>query len=539
MSKSSVVYPSSENMIQGKIASCRYWCMRLVSCPVPGIKASVPIIGGRTLVEIICVAILILMAVSLALPSNQGAGHYGDFFGAATTVLGLRNNILQILFGISYERALYWHKVMGGCTLGMICFHALCGFNFSGVMMCFAMGMMTLTYLIKNMDFAHAFEVFYYTHLVSILLIIAFGQMHHSAMWFSLSGALWVLDVILRSFITSKTLTATATALPGEVIQLTFEGSIKYRPGQYAFIRIPSVNKVEFHPFTFSSCPEQGVMTMHVRELGDWTRRLGDLVRAHDKSGAEGALSMEVMLDGPYGDMQVDVLNPQYEVFLFISGGIGITPNQSLYNSLTSQVEAGRKLSKVYFLWSVKDKAIVDTMTPSLLSSSKVMGPELTPVSFQPPMVGRGPDNLNATQSSGVTHDSNNEGIELGTSTAASSKNDPPSDVESSVALPPSSMVFENRFYLTQVRDEGKFKDANINPKMQPWLHFGRPDIAATFDEVRALLATDQSGRKTPRVCVSVCGPPAMVHDVQEQCRISKLGCSKVAFDCHAEVFDL
>ena len=110
-------YSSGPSSVQGRLASCRYWCMRLVSCPVPGLKASVPIIGGRTLVEVICVAVLIFMAISLALPSNQGAGHYGDFFGAATTILGLRNNLLQVLFGISYERALFWHKVMGGCTL--------------------------------------------------------------------------------------------------------------------------------------------------------------------------------------------------------------------------------------------------------------------------------------------------------------------------------------------------------------------------------------------------------------------------------------
>jgi NAD(P)H-flavin reductase len=505
---------------------------------VPGIKASVPIIGGRTLVEIICIVILCAMAAGLALPSNQGAGHYGDFFGAATTILGLRNNLLQIIFGISYERALFWHKVMGICTLCMICFHALCGFNFSGFLMCFAMGIMTLTYLIKNMDIPNAFEIFYYAHLSSIIVIMGCGQFHHSVMWFSLSGALWIIDVVARSFITSKTMQASVTALPGDVVQLSFQGTLTYRPGQYAFIRIPAVNKVEFHPFSFSSSPQQQTMTMHIRELGDWTQRLGDLVRAHKSSGAEGDLSLDVMIDGPYGNMQVDEHCADYEVFLLISGGIGITPNQSLYNSLTAAAEHGRKLRKVFFIWSVKDKAIIDTMTPSILTSDKVLGTELTPVSFQPAMVGNAPDNINntsATHTSAVT--SEEAGIELSSSAVSQ---DESRDIEAS-SCPPVAKVFENRFYLTQVREEAQFKEANISPENQPWLHFGRPDLTKTFEEVSSMLQADheRSGQKIPRVCVSVCGPSAMVHEVQDLCRQTKLGCSKVAFDCHAEVFDL
>mmetsp|Transcript_14500 Transcript_14500/g.27116 ORF Transcript_14500/g.27116 Transcript_14500/m.27116 type:complete len:558 (+) Transcript_14500:142-1815(+) len=538
--------------LQRQLASWRYWCMRLVSCPMPGLKASFPIIGGRTLIEIICFLMLVLMAVSLAMPDNKDAGEIGDLFGAATTIFGLRNNLLQVLFGISYERALFWHKVMGSCTLGIICFHALIGFDFTGFMICVSMGLMALTYFIKNMSFPHAFEVFYYTHFVSILLIMVFGQLHHDAVWFSLSGLLWIVDVLMRSFVTSQTLTAHATSLPAGVIQLSFEGSVEYKAGQYAFLRIPAVNKVEFHPFSFSSCPQQDTVTVHIRELGDWTRRLGDLVREHDKSGADGALSLEVMLDGPYGNMQVDVQDPQYEVFVLISGGIGITPNQSLYNSLASEAETGRQLRKVLFLWSVKDKAIINTMTPSLLSSGKMLGPDLTPLSFQPAMVGRGPDNLSAANTPPLAVVTKNEDVELRSSPASgavskASSDRTPGDIESASPLAPfsssnasssSKMIFENRFYLTQLRDESHFKDANISPEVQPWLHFGRPDISAVFDEVRSLVRADKVGTGRSRVCVSVCGPSSMVQDVQELCRISHLGCADVAFDCHAEVFD-
>lgn len=509
---------------------------------MPGIKATVPIVGGRTLVEILCMLGLILIAAALALPDNKGAGRYSDFFGAATTILGLRNNLLQVIFGISYERALHWHRVMGCCTLAMIIFHALCGFSFSGFMICFAVGAMLLTYFIKNVNTPRAFEIFYYTHLASVMVIIVFGLMHHSAMWFSLSGFLWMLDVIARSFITGKTLKATATSLPGDIIRLTFDKPIKYEPGQYAFIRIPAVNIVEYHPFSFSSSPQQDQMVMHVRELGDWTRRLGDLARAHT---GDAPLSLEVMMDGPYGNFQVNVLDPDYQVFVLISGGIGITPNQSLYNSLVTEVEAGRSLRKVLFLWCVKDRAIVNSMTPAILSSKKLQDPDMTPLSFQPAMVGRPPDNLNVTNVMSVTDSEGGGGVEMNVATAEHDQRN--GDIESSTQHALSSQIFENRFYLTQVRAEDHFQEANIRPEQQPWLHFGRPDLAKTFEEVCLMLQSPEGYPSAsccrqiqiPRVCVSVCGPAVMVQQVQELCRQSKLGCSNVIFDCHAEVFDL
>lgn len=283
-------------------------------------------------------------------------------------------------------------------------------------------------------------------------------------------------------------------------------------------------------------------MTIHIRELGDWTTRLGDLVRAHDKKAPAEPLNIEVMVDGSYGNHMINLESPEYEVFLLISGGIGITPNQSLYNNLISQVESGRVLRKVFFIWSVKDKALVNTMTPDMLESKKLT-PDYTPLSFQPGMMGVSDKSLHApVTAANKTQPDSYQG-------SAVKEFDNATVTTSTDAPLPSSVVFENRFYLTRVRSEEEFTRANIDPVTQPWLKFGRPDIAALFEEVHTLLLKDNKtsvasaattrATTTPRVAVSVCGPPGMVAAVQDLCRLTQFRGSKVRFDCHAEVFDM
>lgn len=44
--------------------------------------------------------------------------------------------------------------------------------------------------------------------------------------------------------------------------------------GQYVFIQCPSVSRLEWHPFTLTSAPEEDYFTAHIRIVGDWTQAL-------------------------------------------------------------------------------------------------------------------------------------------------------------------------------------------------------------------------------------------------------------------------
>lgn len=130
------------------------------------------------------------------------------------------------------------------------------------------------------------FEVFYWTHLLSIptwvLLIL------HSPnfwKWFLVPGFLFIVEVVGRmkricsqrgrSYITS------AVAMPSDVVKLTVQRphGFRFHAGDFCYLNIPSVAKYEWHPFTISSSPENSEeLTFHVRAVGEWTRSLHNKV---------------------------------------------------------------------------------------------------------------------------------------------------------------------------------------------------------------------------------------------------------------------
>ncbi|MCG8626101.1 MAG: hypothetical protein MJE68_29400, partial [Proteobacteria bacterium] len=56
-----------------------------------------------------------------------------------------------------------------------------------------------------------------------------------------------------------------------------------YQPGDYIFLKIPSIAKYEWHPFTMSSSPEQDFIGLHIRAVGTWTNKLYDFIVEYNK----------------------------------------------------------------------------------------------------------------------------------------------------------------------------------------------------------------------------------------------------------------
>lgn len=98
----------------------------------------------------------------------------------------------------------------------------------------------------------------------------------------------------------------------------------RFSPGQFAWI---TVNRSPFadveHPFSFSSSAEQHhVLGFTIKALGDFTERI--------HAFPPGA---RVYLDGPFGAFSMD-RRPNARAFLFIAGGIGITPIMSMLRTM-------------------------------------------------------------------------------------------------------------------------------------------------------------------------------------------------------------
>jgi predicted ferric reductase len=82
------------------------------------------------------------------------------------------------------------------------------------------------------------------------------------------------------------------------------------------YLAIPELSWLQWHPFSLSSSPNQKVVTLHIRKMGNWTKALYEL--------SENKKHVDILLEGPYGNLSVDIMGDRkYKNVMLISGGIG------------------------------------------------------------------------------------------------------------------------------------------------------------------------------------------------------------------------
>ncbi|KAL4932041.1 putative NADPH oxidase (NoxA) [Aspergillus undulatus] len=160
---------------------------------------------------------------------------------------------------------------------------------------------------------------------------------------------------------------------PYDAMEIQFrKPSFKYKAGQWLFIQVPEVSNTQWHPFTITSCPFDEYVSIHVRQVGDFTRALGDALgcgpaQARDLEGLDPMGMYEVALqngqqmpklrvDGPYGAPAEDVF--ENEIAVLIGTGIGVTPWASILKNiwhLRASPNPPRRLRRVEFIWVCKD----------------------------------------------------------------------------------------------------------------------------------------------------------------------------------------
>ncbi|KAM9156137.1 NADPH oxidase 3 [Pangshura tecta] len=130
----------------------------------------------------------------------------------------------------------------------------------------------------------------------------------------------------------------------------------KMEPGQYIFLQCPSVSRLEWHPFTLTSAPEEEFFSVHIRAVGDWTEALFKACGAEEKVFKESWKLPRLAVDGPFGAGTTDVFH--YRVSVCIAAGIGVTPFASILKSIWFKCcnpNTELTLEKVYFYWTCRD----------------------------------------------------------------------------------------------------------------------------------------------------------------------------------------
>nr|AUB29459.1 NADPH oxidase complex component NoxA [Volvariella volvacea] len=161
--------------------------------------------------------------------------------------------------------------------------------------------------------------------------------------------------------------------------------SFKYTAGQWLFLQVPEVSRWQWHPFTITSAPEDPYVSVHIRQVGDFTYALGErlgvgpsVVKAMTNAAMNGVEKDEklygtrgdfveidsstagkplpiVRIDGPYGAPAEDVFS--CEVAVLIGAGIGVTPFASILKHIWYRQRKGTlgTLRRVEFIWVAKD----------------------------------------------------------------------------------------------------------------------------------------------------------------------------------------
>lgn len=141
--------------------------------------------------------------------------------------------------------------------------------------------------------------------------------------------------------------------------------------GQHVLLRIFFSGRVfESHPLTILtapppiSCLSTPSLVLGVRVCGDWSRALNlyaleeENNRVMDeKSAAAHNVSVQVMVDGPYGGCSIDIGN--YESVLLVAGGAGATFTLGLLDDIVGRCiklgrTGGERTRKIEFAWCVR-----------------------------------------------------------------------------------------------------------------------------------------------------------------------------------------
>lgn len=200
------------------------------------------------------------------------------------------------------------------------------------------------------------FEVFRYIHYLwfpTMILLILHGQFcflrndlgkcvgSTTIYWvgisliFSLLDSFYVLRRTLKFAYISKVIQHPSNVYEVQIKKPNFI----FLSGQHLYLNVPAISRLQWHPFTITSAPEEDHLSIHVRIVGDWTKAL------HTRLLKPRLEYIRLYVDGPYGSACQNY--EKYTSIICIGAGIGQTPFASILKSLWFRLN--RPISPVPF----------------------------------------------------------------------------------------------------------------------------------------------------------------------------------------------
>jgi len=172
------------------------------------------------------------------------------------------------------------------------------------------------------------FEWFYYVHHLFVLVLFFVCLHYDGAIIYLIPGvAIYTIDKLMGLVAYKNCALAKTEMVSSDVLEVSFkiDDTIRYKAGQYVFVNVPSVSHLQWHPYSLTSTPNAnpGELFFHIKEAGESTR---SWTRRVVEAGRAGQLEMRI--DAFYGDYSEELQTKK--AVALIGGGIGITPMMSL-----------------------------------------------------------------------------------------------------------------------------------------------------------------------------------------------------------------
>ncbi|XP_068165263.1 cytochrome b-245 heavy chain [Antennarius striatus] len=165
---------------------------------------------------------------------------------------------------------------------------------------------------------------------------------------------LYVCERLVRIYRSHQKVVITKVVMhPSKTLELQMKRKgFRMEVGQYVFIQCPSVSRLEWHPFTLTSAPEEDYFSAHIRIVGDWTQALYKACGGDATEPLEAWKLPKIAIDGPFGTASEDVF--RYEIVMLVGAGIGVTPFASILKSVWyKRIQNNQDVftKKIYFYW--------------------------------------------------------------------------------------------------------------------------------------------------------------------------------------------
>jgi predicted ferric reductase len=308
--------------------------------------------------------------------------------------LGTKANLVSMVTGIGHERLNVLHRWLGYLCLFLglvhtIPFYITPVWN-DGALSIFQMYLPTNMYIygsglaalvplvflcLHSLPFLRAwmYELFVFVHTPVAVIFLAMLFWHcqnfltsWSYLWTTL--AIWVLSYLMRPFYLNWTSPlrlsfmigedSAVTLLPENAVKVTIPTQMRWRPGQYVYLRMPGIAAFENHPFTIASLcsddfpsgygPDFRDMALIFRPFRGFTRKV--MRKAIEKGPYK---IYRAFLDGPYGGMQREMA--AFNDVIFFAGGSGITAIASQILNLIKKMRDGKAVTRsVHVIWALK-----------------------------------------------------------------------------------------------------------------------------------------------------------------------------------------